>query len=183
MTPLDIGGRLRKLRKEKHMSLSVLAEKSGVSTGLISQIERGLVAPSVVSLYHIAQALETDISFFFTTTTPHYAVHRKGSHRIIITNSGLNQHKMLNPDWADRGLDLVHLYLKGGQAYDRECISHQGEECCYVLSGVLTVLIDEEEIALHPGDSLYFSSTHPHLYLNCGEEDCESIWAITPKFF
>ena len=77
----------------------------------------------------------------------------------------------------------MHLYLKGGQAYDRECISHQGEECCYVLSGVLTVLIDEEEIALHPGDSLYFSSTHPHLYLNCGEEDCESIWAITPKFF
>ena len=69
MTPLDIGGRLRKLRKEKHMSLSVLAEKSGVSTGLISQIERGLVAPSVVSLYHIAQALETDISFFYH----HYA--------------------------------------------------------------------------------------------------------------
>jgi transcriptional regulator with XRE-family HTH domain len=183
MSSLEIGSRLRKLRKERHMSLSVLAEKSGVSTGLISQIERELVAPSVVSLYHIAQALDTDISYFFTNSSPHYTLQRKGEHRIIITNNGLDQHEMLNPVRSDRTFDLLRLTLKGGETYDRECIAHQGEECCYVLSGVLTVLIDDEELTLFPGDSLYFSSSHPHLYLNCGEEECVSIWAIAPKFF
>lgn len=183
MAPLEIGSRLRKLRKEKHMSLTVLAEKSSVSTGLISQIERGLVAPSVVSLYHIAQALDVDISYFFTTSTPPYVLQRKGTHRIIITNNGLDEHILLNPDRPNRTMDLVYLKLKGGEVYDRACIAHSGEECCYVLTGTLSVLIDGEELTLEPGDSLYFSSSHPHLYFNAGEEDCTSIWAMSPKFF
>jgi len=80
------------------MNLAELAEKSGVSIGLISQIERDLVAPSVVSLYHIAQALGTDISYFFSTSAPHYVIQRKGTHEIITTNSGFDEHLMLSPD-------------------------------------------------------------------------------------
>ena len=66
----SIGTRLKELRKTKGMSITELAERSGVSTGLISQIERDLVAPSVVSLYDIAQALDTDISYFFSSSAP-----------------------------------------------------------------------------------------------------------------
>ena len=183
MASLEIGKRLRRLRKERHINLSELAEKSGVSIGLISQIERDLVAPSVVSLYHIAQALGTDISYFFSTSEPCYVLQRKGTHKTITTNSGLDEHLMLSPDRPNRILDFLILTLKGGETYDRESIAHQGEEYCYVLSGELTILIDDEELKLQPGDSLWFSSSHPHLYINCGEEDCRSIWAITPKFF
>lgn len=183
MPVLQIGSRLRRLRKERHMSLSVLSERSGVSTGLISQIERDLVAPSVVSLYHIAQALDTDISYFFAGPSTGYTLQRKGAHRIIMTNGDLDQHEMLSSSRQDRALDMLCLTLRGGESYNRECISHQGEECCYVLSGELTILIDDEELVLKPGDSLHFSSKHPHLYLNCGKEDCVSIWAMTPKFF
>lgn len=183
MPVLQIGSRLRRLRKERHMSLSVLSERSGVSTGLISQIERDLVAPSVVSLYHIAQALDTDISYFFAGPSTGYTLQRKGAHRIIMTNGDLDQHEMLTSSRQDRALDMLCLTLRGGESYNRECISHQGEECCYVLSGELTILIDDEELVLKPGDSLHFSSKHPHLYLNCGKEDCVSIWAMTPKFF
>ena len=78
-----IGARLKELRKTKGLSITELAEKSGVSTGLISQIERDLVVPSVVNLYRIAQALGTDINYFkeyrlnegdsiyFRSTIPH----------------------------------------------------------------------------------------------------------------
>ena len=183
MAPLEIGKRLRRLRKERHMNLAELAEKSGVSIGLISQIERDLVAPSVVSLYHTAQALGTDISYFFSTSDPCYVLQRKGTHKIISTNSGLDEHLMLSPDRPNRAMDFLLLTLKGGEAYDREQISHQGEEYCYVISGELTILIDDEELKLQAGDSLWLSSNHPHLYINCGDEDCRSIWAITPKFF
>lgn len=183
MPPLEIGRRLRRLRKERHMNLTELAEKSGVSIGLISQIERDLVAPSVVSLYHIAQALGTDISYFFSASDPCYVLQRKGTHKIIITNNGFDEHLMLSPDRPNRSLDFLKLTLKGGESYDREGFAHQGEEFCYVLSGELTILIDDEELKLQAGDSLWFSSSHPHLYINCTEEDCESIWAIVPKFF
>ena len=63
----SIGTRLKELRKTKGMSITELAERSGVSTGLISQIERNLVVPSVVNLYRIAQSLGTDINYFFET--------------------------------------------------------------------------------------------------------------------
>ena len=82
-----------------------------------------------------------------------------------------------------RALDMLLLTIAGGEEYSREKIGHEGEECVYVLSGELTFLIDEEELKLQPGDSIYFDSTHPHRYLNCGKEDCVSIWAITPRFF
>lgn len=179
----EIGKKLKALRKKNGHSLAKLSELSGVSTGLLSQIERGMVAPSVVTLSHIANALNVDIGYFFSAQTAAYSVQRKGSQPIITTNNGLDKHIMLNGDWDNRPLDFLHLTLKGGEKYELDTISHRGEEFAYVLKGTLSFLIDGEQINLYAGDSISFSSTHPHLYFNDSEEDCESIWAITPKFF
>jgi transcriptional regulator with XRE-family HTH domain len=149
----------------------------------LSRIERNLTAPSVVSLYRIAQALGVNINYFFTSDSPSYALQRKGTHLIIITNQGLDQHIVLNSDWKNRNIDFLLLTLKGGEMYQRDCISHNGEEFVYVISGELSFLIDEDELILYPGDSLSFSSSHKHIYFNQGEEDCVSIWAIIPRFF
>lgn len=184
MEQLEIGARLRKLRKEKNMSIAVLAERSGVSTGLISQIERELVVPSAVSLYRIATALDIGISYFFNAPEPlDFGLQRKGSHKVITTNSGSRHYTLLAPDSKDRAFDLVQIVLKAGEEYDLNCVAHEGEECGYVLSGVLTVLLDSAEYTLNPGDSFYFYSNVPHKYLNRGDEDCVSVWAMTPKFF
>lgn len=78
----SIGTRLKELRKTKGMSITELAERSGVSTGLISQIERNLVVPSVVNLYRIAQALGTDVNYFFETSDSRTAtITRRGEHK------------------------------------------------------------------------------------------------------
>ena len=179
----EIGNRLKALRKRNGMSQAELAGKSGVSAGLLSQIERGMVAPSVVNLYHIASALNVDISYFFSDTTAAYSIQRKGTHPIITTNNGLDEHAILNGNWDNRPFDFLHLTLKGGEEYNLETFSHRGEEFVYVLKGTLSFIIDGEHIELYAGDSMSFSSNHPHLYYNEREEDCESIWAITPKFF
>ena len=62
-------------------------------------------------------------------------------------------------------------------------MTHEGEECGFVLQGTLTVLLDGREYRLYEGDSIYFRSTIPHKYLNLGQEDCVSVWAMTPTFF
>jgi len=179
---LHIGKRIRDLRKKKGMSLAVLAEKSETSAGLISQIERNLVAPSVFIMYRIAQSLDIDISYFFNTETA-YNLQRKGTHQVMSTNHGLNSHILLNSEQPGRPYDFLYLILKGGEHYKKDCIAHNGEECVYILSGTMHFIIDDEELVLNPGDSLHFNSTHPHLYLNKGKEDCESIWVISPRFF
>lgn len=184
MEKFDIGARLRALRKKQGLSIATLAERSGVSTGLISQIEREMVVPTVVSIYRISQALGTEIGYFFPAPSPRpYDLLHEGQRKLIITGDGTSRYELLNPDLPDRILDMVKVTLKGGQSFDHDCISHAGAECGYVLSGVLTVLLNEQAVELFPGDSLSYDSTLPHKYINNGPEDCVSIWAMTPKFF
>lgn len=181
---LQIGTQLRKLRKSAGLSIADLSAKCGVSTGLISQIEREMVVPSVVNLYRIAQALNTNINYFFDEPqSREYGIVRRGDHKVIITCQGLSSYELLVPDQMAHVLDVVRVTLKGGEIYDHDCITHEGEECGYVLSGVLTVLLDGVEHELFPGDSIFFYSTHPHKYINNGAEDCVSVWGMTPRFF
>lgn len=180
----SIGTRLKELRKTKGMSITELAERSGVSTGLISQIERNLVVPSVVNLYRIAQALGTDVNYFFETSDSRTAtITRRGEHKKMITDQGHGIYELFTSSRLGHVLDLVRVTLKGGESYSHEMVTHEGEECGIVLKGTMTVLLDGKEYRLHEGDSIYFKSTIPHKCLNNDEEDCVSVWAMTPTFF
>lgn len=179
-----IGSRLKELRKTKGMSISELAERSGVSTGLISQIERDLVVPSVVNLYRIARTLDTDVNYFFETGSAREArITRRGDHKRMITEQGHGIYELFTSSRRGDILDLIRVTLKGGESYSREMVSHEGAECGFVLKGVLTLLLDGKEYRLYEGDSVYFRSTIPHKYLNNDKEDCVSVWAMTPTFF
>ncbi|MEA4987962.1 MAG: XRE family transcriptional regulator [Anaerovorax sp.] len=180
----NIGNKVKSLRKQKKMSILQLSEKSNVSTGLISQIERELVVPSVVSIWRIAQALDTNISYFFDDEKKNdRVIIRKDDHKKIIMNKGNAIYQLLSPDNSDHLIDFVKITLNGGQIYEKEYLTHEGEECGFVLSGTLTVQLNGEDYVLHEGDSIYFNSNLPHKYVNFEEEDCISIWAMTPLFF
>ncbi|MCR5481332.1 MAG: cupin domain-containing protein [Clostridia bacterium] len=182
---LKIGSKLKDLRKKQGINITQLSERSQVSTGQISQIERDLVVPSVVVLWKIAKALDININYFFDEKREDdRVIIRHGDHREIIMNKGNGIYKMLAPTSRERLMDLVYITLKPGATYeDDDLISHDGEECGYVLSGTLTVHIENELIELSPGDSIYFNSKAPHRYENRSDEDCASIWGMTPVFF
>lgn len=180
---LEIGNRLRTLRKQKGLSILQLSKLSEVSTGMISQIERDLVVPTVVSIWRIAKALDTNINYFFDgNEAEEEFIIRRGEHREILTNRGNSSYKVLTPSRNEGMLEVILITLKGGQEYDQQCVHHDGEECGYVLSGVLTVQLNGAQWELYPGDSIYFKSSLPHRYMNFGEEDCVSIWSMTPRF-
>ena len=180
----QIGGRLKERRKSKGLSITDLAEQSGVSTGLISQIERDLVVPSVVNLYRIAQVLDADINYFFENEQAEAVqITRCGEHKQMITDQGNSIYKLFTSSRKGHVLDLVQVTLRGGEDYSREMVAHKGEECGFVLKGVLTLLVEDREYRLHDGDSVYFRSSVPHKYTNRDNEDCVSVWAMTPTFF
>jgi len=66
----DIGARLRAARKDRGWTLEVLASKSGLSTGFLSQVERDLTTLSIVSLSAICQALGVPIESLFSSSRP-----------------------------------------------------------------------------------------------------------------
>lgn len=123
----SIGTRLKELRKTKRLSITELAEKSGVSTGLISQIERNLVVPSVVNLYRIAQALGTDINYFFESSESRTAtITRRGEHKMMITDQGHGIYELFTSSRLGHILDLVRVTLRGGESYSHEMVTHEG---------------------------------------------------------
>lgn len=184
---LNIGCKLKHLRKTKNLSILDLSKLSEVSTGIISQIERNKVVPSVVTLYKLSNALHAHISYFFDDpeSTPDSII-KKGTHKKIIMNDKHGVYEILSSGNENTLLDMVKVTLVPGEIKEepgKKAIAHQGEECGYVLEGTLTILIDGVEYTLEEGDSITFASTKAHRYINRSKKDCVSIWAMTPQFF
>jgi transcriptional regulator with XRE-family HTH domain len=180
---VDISKKIKELRKETKMSIAELSKLSGVSTGMISQIERGMVVPSVVKLWKLAKALDTSVGYFFDEGLKEdELVVRKDNRKKIVVSKSKGIYELLSPD-MNRKIEFLLITIKPGDENNLDWVTHKGEECGYVIKGTLTIRINEEEYVLNEGDSIYFSSEFPHKYFNRSDEECVSIWAMTPPSF
>ncbi|HMM20300.1 MAG TPA: XRE family transcriptional regulator [Selenomonadales bacterium] len=179
---MRLGQKIRTLRQEKQISIKQLAEKTGLSTGLISQIERDMTGPSVASLWEIAQALNVKMNYFFDEyERPSPIVRKNERKKIILPNSNII-YELLCPDLTKK-MEVLLVEIEPGQGNTQDQISHEGEEFGYVLQGILKVKWGSEEYILHEGDSIYYDSSVPHRYINAGDCKTISIWAMTPASF
>lgn len=181
---INIGEKIKQLRKEREMSISDLAKKAELSSGLISQIERNIVTPSIVSLWKIAQSLEVTVGYFFdeeVKPSVNPVVTRKNRKRISASNNNA-VYELLSTD-LNRKIEFLYITIKVGDYSTKNFVTHEGEECGIVIKGRLMVKMVDKEYILEEGDSIYFDSTIPHRYINIGEEVCESVWAMTPPSF
>lgn len=180
---MKLGSKIRNLRKKKNMTIKELAEQSGLSTGMISQIERDKIGISVTSLWKISQALGVFIGDFFDKKVyeNNLIVRKNQRKRIELVNSNA-VYELLTPDLSGK-IEFLRLIIEPGESNDKEKISHDGEECGIVLQGKLLVKLGEKEYILEEGDSIRIDSAIPHRYINIGDITSVSIWAITPPKF
>ena len=181
---INIGKKIKELRKKQKMSIAELASKADLSSGLISQIERNLVTPSITSLWKIAQSLQVSIGYFFDEDVKYITnpvVRRNERKRIIVSNNNAI-YELLSQD-LNRKIEFLYITIKPGDCSSKDFVTHEGEECGIVIKGRLMVKMIDREYILEEGDSIYFDSTIPHRYVNIGDEVCESIWAMTPPSF
>lgn len=179
---MELGYKIRKLRQAKGMSIEKLSELTGLSTGLISQIERDITGPSVASLWEIAKSLEVPINYFFDEYEKKDPIVRKDSRKKLnIPNSNIT-YELLCPDLTKK-MESLMVEIQPGQCSNDELIGHEGEECGYIIQGTLKVKWGNKEYILNEGDSIYFDSTVPHRFVNLGEDVSISIWTMTPASF
>ncbi|WP_459842087.1 cupin domain-containing protein [Fusibacter bizertensis] len=181
---IDLGKKIKAVRTKAGLSIKELAEKASVSTGLISQIENGKVVPSVTALYKVAKALNVSVGYFFDDepTVHTNPVVRKNERKRLIIDKATGIYELLTPD-MNRKIEFLSIILKGGESSNTELIAHEGEECGYVLKGHLLVKVGNNEYYLGEGDSISFDSSIPHRYINIGDRESYSIWAMTPPSF
>lgn len=177
-----IGAKIREKRKEMGLSLKELAEKTQLTPGFLSQIERDLAEPSITSLRKIAEALGVAVFYFLMNDFQKNPVVKKGQGQILnFRNSHLN-YELLTPD-LNRQLEMFKAELEPGAVTCEEPLSHPGEEVTHVLQGQMWIKIGEDEYTLDEGDTIYYFGSIPHKIESIGKENLIFISTITPPEF
>lgn len=178
-----IGGRIRRLRKKRGVSLRQLATLTGLSPSYVSSLERSLSNPSIASLQKLAAALGTNVPTLLgerqdPTASP---LVRPSDRRIL---------KMEVPGVTFENLALIETNLQpilvtvAPGVGSQEAYRHEGEEFLYMLAGELEFTLDEEyTYNVRVADSLTFASDRPHRWWNPGEISSVSVWINTPQTF
>ena len=180
---IDVGIRLKQLRTLRGLSQRDLAKRSGVTNGLISQIEQNKVSPSVGTLKKIVDQLSISLADFFNAEETGVVgwFYRDGSmpnigqDNIVMHLVGHNQ--------PARALSVLHETYAPGADTGSDLLQHEGEEAGFVLRGRVEITVGNETRVLEKGDAYYFPSTQPHRFRNIGSEEAELVSAATPPSF
>lgn len=180
---MNIGMKIKKLRTEKNITLKELSEKSGLSVGFLSQLERGLTTIAVDSLERLAEILEVQLTYFFNF--PHKKkdrVLRSYEQEIIDAADGGFIKYSLSTNLEDKKF-VPRLVEILPQKEDEEIFSyqHDGEEFFYVLEGILTLYADGERYDVYPGDSVHMNSNIAHNWANYTNKKVKLISVNTPN--
>lgn len=174
-----LGTRLKERRQEIGMSIKELAEKTGLTSGFISQIEHGLAEPSITSLRNISNVLGVAVFYFLLDDFSVNPVVKKNERRVLKFSKSDLTYELLSPD-LNRQMEMFMAKLKPGEYTSKELEYHTGEEAIHVLKGCLKIYIGDSEYILEEGDTIHFDSTRPHKIMNFSDVELQYISAATP---
>src|SRR5882757_2368307 len=159
------------------MTLQILARHSGLSPSFLSQAERGKAIPSIVSLQHLAKALDVDMSYFFELPKGTQILHRAASPEYM--NVGLPvTYIRLSSGLPDERMDALILVIPPKLVFPRD--RREGEALYYVLDGRLHIELGDEPFELGPGDSVHFNTHMPYQMKALGSKPARVLWVGTP---
>lgn len=179
MENMDLGNKLRKEREARGYTLKQLAEKSDLSIGFISQVERGQTEPSLASLKKLCEALGIKMRDVFEQDEQKSDFVRKGSGQKMVVHDVKCE---LLAAIDNKTMEVLYkVVAPGGKSGQIE--SHPGEEFVWVKSGKLSITIGETTYILNTGDSVYFKASQPHACINNWDTPCEVLWVSTPPLY
>lgn len=170
------------MRTSQGLTLAHLAEQTGLSTGLISQVERDITDPSLETLRRVARALDVPLFSLFRDDDQSATAIVRADRRVRVASPhGQITYARVSP--GSGRLELLEGTLEPGGESSPEPWSHPSEECVVVLHGLLVVEVDAEEHTLDVGDSCYFDSRLPHRYRNPYGDPTRFLVAVTPPSY
>jgi transcriptional regulator with XRE-family HTH domain len=180
-----VGAEIRRLRKQRGLTLEEMVERSAVSLGALSQLERGSGNPELGTLARVAHALGVSAASLLTSTPEQSPVVRRNERRRLTMhpqwgNDPVEEvYELLTPGLKHQ-LEVLWLEVPPGSSTQKTPYTHGGEEVGVVLEGVQEVHVGDEFYVLQAGDAITYPSTVPHWYHNPGPQTTRAIWIITP---
>ncbi len=182
-TELQLGPRIRSLRRARSVTLRELAERAGVTESFLSQVEREVTSPSIASVQRIARALDLAIAELFTEEAPHSRIVRRPERRRIAYPGLGAVDEFLTADMSGR-IQLILSTIEPGGGTGEEAYAHDSdEEVIVVLAGRLELWVADEHHLLEEGDTIAYSSRLPHRNVNPGDGPAVVLFCVTPPSF
>lgn len=171
---LQIGNKLRQIRKEKNFNLSELSARSSVSIPMLSKIENGRLIPTLPTLLQMLRALQVDLNEFFQDINsdsdfPGYFMIKGDSlERIEKEENTVGfEYSFIFSEVLERSsMEISHLRLMPGA--QREKLTTAGMEYVYLLRGEIEFDLDGNTFSMAEGDSIFFDGNIPHVPTNSG---------------
>jgi transcriptional regulator with XRE-family HTH domain len=172
----NIGSKIKALRLARKKTLQEVADDTGFSPALISQIENNNVSPPIATLSRIAKVLGVRVGYFFKDEGPEeaYEVVRKENRpavtRVISRTGGEHgyTYHALTYKKRDKIMEPFLLTVDPAMRDEENLYSHEGEEFLLMLEGEAELLLEEQRIVLTEGDCVYFESSLKHRLLSHG---------------
>jgi transcriptional regulator with XRE-family HTH domain len=173
---IAVGPRVRALREAMDLSLRDLAERSGVSAPMLSQVERGETSPTLAVAARIAAGLELRLSQLLRLDEDgHVTVVRKAERRGGPPGARGHAYEILTPPLPGQRAELSRHRLAAGAATggpgDPPMHEPGSRETALVQTGRVTLSCDGVDYELQEGDCVTFDADLPHHFENPGEDE------------
>ncbi len=177
-----IGRKIRDRRKELNMSLRELGRRAGLTASFISQLERGLINPSILSLRKISNVLGVPIFHLLTDIEEDSQVIKHNDRKKILFPQSNVCYELLSPDLHRKMVALI-IKLKPGRKIVASRLAKQTEEIMYVMQGNMKIKIEDKEYSLKEGDSISYNGFSLREFSSSGKEELIVLCAMTPPIF
>jgi len=182
--PLDLGERVRALRKSRGWTLEQAASQAGLARSTLSKIENGQMSPTYDALKKLAVGLKISVPQLFT---PPQAGQISG--RMAVTRMGQGtrhatttyEHELLGDALSKKQMLPYRARIRARLIEEFDgWVRHDGEEFLYVLTGVIRLYTEfYEPIEMRRGDSAYYDATMGHNVVSLSDEDATILWVTS----
>ena len=177
---MDIGNKLKELRVLKGLTQEELADRSELSKGFISQLERNLTSPSITTLVDILQCLGTSIGEFFNEAPDEQIVFGKQDYFVKVDTEYKNEIKWIIPNAQKNTMEPIYLTLEAGGSTCPDT-PHEGEEFGYILQGTVSIHLGNKTYKAKKGESFYYTADKTHFLSS--KSGAVLIWVSSPPSF
>lgn len=179
---MEIGEQLKNLRIQKNLTQEELGERTDLSKGYISQMERGLSSPSMETFFTILEVLGvTPEEFFKTETAEQKIVYQDQDTTYFFDEENGYSIKWLVPESNEYEMEPILLtFEKAGEFKTFE--PSLSETFIYVLDGSICLTLGEHTHIAKKGETIYFEATEKHQLKNNGRGKSRALVVATESY-
>lgn len=182
--PLDLGQRVRELRKAREWTLEQAAQQAGLARSTLSKIENGQMSPTYDALKKLAVGLEISVPQLFTPPSKGQV---NGRMSVTVSGEGTShatatyEHEILAASLTKKHMLPYRARVRARSIEEFDgWVRHDGEEFLYVLTGVVRLYTEfYEPVEMRRGDSAYYDATMGHNVISVSSDDATILWVTS----